>query len=231
MKPTFFILSLFLLCLLTQCTQCDPHTRDVCNGDYKADSILLDIQVLNPAAEYKQYDTVWISSDISDDFAPLSGNPASFTNKIEQLYLTVQPYQIIDNPPGFPYLQYANIEFNPIVKDGSLENLNSGGYVYKFRRIAPYNKLAIGIVAGRPGTYIIECTHSTYPYLGGGNFQIYNGNNTCISYFGKSTFSSGQQNLEFWNSLGTTNLSLASNYGNYNILKDSHNYFIIKVVP
>lgn len=230
MKLPLFFLSIFIVVTLSQCTQCKQGFRDVCDGIYITDTIELNLRLLNAALEYKQYDTIWINSDVSDDFTPLSGNPVTFTAKVEDLYLTIQPYQL-NNSSSLPYLQYANIEFNPIVKDGRLENLNQGGYIYKFRRNAPYNKLSAGLVAGRPGTYIIECIHSSYPYSGGGNFQINNGTNTCISYLGKSTFNPAQQNLEFWNSLTTTNLSLLPDYGTHTIFKDYHNYFIIRVVP
>jgi hypothetical protein len=231
MKPANLILTLSFLLILTSCTKCDPRLRDVCDGDYRTDSVLLNLQIINPSVEYKQYDTIWINSDVSDELVPLSGNPPSFISKVEELYLTIQPYQLINNPGVLPYLQYANIEFNPVLRDGSLENLNGSGYIYKFRRNLPYNKISAGLVAGRPGTYILECTHSTYPYSGGGNFQVYNGNNTCISYLGKSTFPEDQQNLQFWDTLTTSSVSLMRNYGSHTILKESRNYFIIKVVP
>lgn len=229
MKRILFSLLLASLFTITQSTQCNK-ARDLCDGQYKTDTVLLNLNLLNPSAEYRQYDTIWINSDINDNFNPVSGNPASFSNNIEQLYLTIQPYQV-KTDAALPYLQYANIEFNPVVRDGSLENVNTGGYIFKFRRVSPYNKVSAGLVAGRPGLYLIECNHSTYPYAGGGNFQIYNGNNGCVSFWGKSEFPPGQQNIDLWNSFGSSSLSIPQNYGNQIVNESSRNYVLFKVVP
>lgn len=229
MKYVFTILSVCLCFAVTQSFQCGRDINNQCDNDnYKTDTVLLNVSVINPAAEYHLYDTIWLSSVISDNFSPLSGSPASFTRSIEQLNMTVSPYAI-NTAGSLPILQYANIEFNPVVREGSLQ---SGGYYsgynYVFRRTAPNNSLQAGLVAGRTGLYLVELNHGTYY---GGSFSINNGSDFCTSYFGDANVPVAQQNRSYWSGLGVSAISMAPNYGIKTISLNKRNYFIFKVIP
>jgi hypothetical protein len=226
MKFTLTLLIALFCFIVTQSFQCDRGINQQCDT-YKTDTVLLNVSIVNAAAEYRLYDTIWLSSIVNDNFTPLSGSPALFTKSIDQLNLTVMPYSI--NTAGtLPILQYANIEFNPVVREGSLQNPGYNGYNYIFRRVAPNNNLQAGLVAGRTGLYLVEINHGNYY---GGSFNIYNGNDHCTSYNGQSAMPLSQQNRNYWTLLGVTAISIGSNYGSKTVSINNRNYFIIRVIP
>jgi hypothetical protein len=225
MKYFFSALLTLFLFVMTQSFRCG---RDFPTCDnYKSDTVTLNISIVNPATEYHLYDTIWLSSVVSDTFSPLSGSPASFTKAVDQLTLTIIPYSV-NTSGSLPVLQYANIEFNPVVREGSLQTTSYLGYNYLFRRVAPNNSLQPGLVAGRTGLYIVELSHGLYY---SNPFNVVNGNDYCTSYTGVSSIPVAQQNLGYWPGLGVTSISMAPNYGAKTISIDNRNYFIIKVIP
>ena len=226
MKFAFTFLIALLCFVVTQSFQCGRDIQSQCDT-YKNDTVLLNASIVNSATEYRLYDTIWLSSSISDNFAPLSGSPALFTKSIDQLNLTIIPYSI-NTAGSLPVLQYANIEFNPVVREGSLQNPGYSGYNYIFRRVAPNNNLQAGLVAGRTGLYLMEINHGNYY---GGSFNINNGNDFCTSYNGQSNIPVSQQNRNYWNLLGVTAISVAANYGSKTVSINNRNYFIFKVIP
>jgi hypothetical protein len=125
-------------------------------------------------------------------------------------------------------LQYANIEFNPVAKEGILQSPGYYGYTFLYRRVAPNNSLQAGLVAGRTGLYLVELNPGNYY---NSSFSINNGNDYCTSYLGQSGITAAQQNKNYWTSLGVTAISLAPNYGTKTISINNRNYFIIKVKP
>jgi hypothetical protein len=227
MKSVLSFLFILLCFVTTQSFQCGRSPIDRCDN-YKTDTLLLNTTIVNAALEYHLYDTVWISSAVNDNFSPLSGSPASFNRPIEQMSLTIVPYAI-NTTGALPVMQYAYIEFNPVVREGSLQNPGYFGYNYNFRRVAPNNTLQAGLVAGRTGLYIIDLAHGTY--YGGGSFQVNNGNDYCTTYFGQSAVPVSQQNRSYWSTLGVSSISLAPNYGAKTISLGSRNYFIFRVIP
>lgn len=219
---------LVLVCFVaTQSFQCGRPYSPKCDN-YKSDTVLLNVSVLNPATQYHLFDTIWLTSTISDSFSPLSGSPVTFTQPMEQMSLTAVPYSI--NTSGtLPVMQYAFIEFNPVVKDGNLQSPGYSGFNYNYRRLAPNNTLQAGFVPGRTGLYIIELMPGNY--YNSGSFYIYNGNDYCTTYFGESALPLAQQNQGYWTTLGVSSISMAPNYGSKIITKGSRNYFIFKVIP
>jgi hypothetical protein len=194
---------------------------------YKNDTVLLNVSVLNPALQYHLYDTIWINSLLNDTFYPLSGTPALFTRATEQMYMSIQPYSI--NSSGtLPVLQYANIEFNPIVTEGSLSQYGYTGYNFLYKRVAPNNTLKAALVAGRTGLYLLELTPSTYV---GNSVYFYNNNDYCTGYYGIDAVPAAQQNSNYWAGLGVTSISTSPAYGSHVISKNMRNYLIFKVVP
>jgi hypothetical protein len=158
---------------------------------------------------------------------PLSGT-ASFTTALEQLYLNVQPYQVITST-SLPQLQYANIEFNPVIKEGLLQPSPYIGYNFLYKRVTPQNTLKIGFVAGRTGLYVMSLTNSRYS--SGGMFTLYKANDYCTTYWGITTIPANEQNKNYWDSLGVTAVSLPTNYGNTVITKAMYNYFYFRIIP
>lgn len=226
-NPVLFFTSC-LFFFVTQSFQCDRRENYNSCDSYKNDSVLLNVSVTNPAMDYHLYDTIWLNSVINDLYIPVSGSPTSFTKATEQLYLTVQAYSI-STSGTLPSLHYANIEFNPIVREGSL-NLPgySGGYIFQYKRTAPDNKLKCGFVAGRTGLYMIELGHGTAIYA---PFYIYNTGDFCTTYRGATAISPGQQNINYWSVLGVTSISTEPAYGSHVISRDQRNYLIVRVVP
>jgi hypothetical protein len=225
MKSVLTILLALICFVMTQSFQCG---RGIARCDnYRNDTVLLHASIANPALEYHLYDTIWLTSTVNDNFSPVSGSPASFTKAIDQLNFSVVPYSI-NTTGALPVMQYAYIEFNPVVREGSLQTPGYYGYNYIFRRLAPNNTLQAGLVAGRTGLYIIDLAHGNYY---GSSFQINNGNDYCTSYTGMSVLPIAQQNRNYWTTLGVTSISMAPNYGGKTISLSSSNYFIIKVIP
>jgi hypothetical protein len=226
MRNAILILSLLILFVTTQSVDCHRPNSLNCNN-YKSDTVLLDVSVTNPALQYHLFDTIWLTSLISDTYTPLSGSPSSFTKSTDQLYMSIQPYSI--NTSGtLPLLQYANIEFNPVVIDGSLSQYGYTGYNFQYRRVAPNNSLKAGLVAGRTGLYLVELN----PYNNASiPFYIYNGNDYCASYYGIASVPAAQQNSSYWTGLGVTAVSTSPVYGNHTVSKNMRNYLIFRVVP
>jgi hypothetical protein len=226
MKTAFTFFTALLLLVITQSFQCGRGAYTRCDS-FKTDTVLLNTTITNPALEYHLYDTIWLSSTVTDTYSPLSGNPVSFTNATEVLYLNIQPYSILTNN-SLPSLQYANIEFNPVVREGLLQYPGYMGYIYQYRRQSPNNTLIAGLVPGRTGLYLIELNPGTYIYS---SFSVFNPGEQCATYYGVSNLPAAQQNKSYWNGLGVSALSTSINYGSHTVSINMRNYLIVKVIP
>jgi hypothetical protein len=226
MRNVILVLSLFVLFVTTQSVDCHRPIPSSCEK-YKSDSVLLAVSVTNPALQYHLFDTIWLTSFISDTYTPLSGSPVSFTRATEQLFMSIQPYSI-NTSGSLPLLQYANIEFNPVVTDGSLSQFGYNGYNFQYRRLATNNSLGAGLVAGRTGLYLVELNPSSYV---NNPFYIYNTTDFCTTYYGVATVPATQQNSSYWTGLGVTAMSTSPAYGNHTVSKSMRNYLIFRVVP
>jgi hypothetical protein len=221
---TAFVLSVFIF---SQSFQCGRTALSNC-GSYTQDTVLLNSSLANSGPVFHVNDTVWISSTVPDNFTPLSGS-ASFTMDVIQLYLNAQPYQVITSS-SLPQLQYANTEFNPVVKDGLLQHsAYSTGYNFLYKRTTATNTLNIGFVAGRAGLYVMSFSNSRDNYAG--MLTFYRPNDHCTTYWGISTIPAAQQNKNYWDTLGVTAVSLPTNYGGIAIAKNMRNYFFFRVIP
>jgi hypothetical protein len=224
---SFVIFSLLSLMLITtQSFQCERGPIQRCDN-YKQDTVLLNVLVSNPATEYHLYDTIWLSSIINDTFNPQSGTPSSITRQTDQLFLSLQPFSV-SAAGSLPVLSYANIEFNPVVKEGKLLNPGYGGYNFEYKRVLPNNSLRAGLVAGRTGLYIIELNPGSNVYS---PFYLYNTGDYCTTYHGQNNVIPVQQNSPHWSTLGVTSVSTGPAYGSRVISQNMRNYLIFKVIP
>jgi len=226
MRDRIFYASLILIFIICQSTQCRKEVYDNCSS-YFQDTVLLNYSVPNSNPVYHLNDTIWINSSVSDILTPSSGS-SSFSIELNQLYLNAQPYQVITSTT-LPQLQYANIEFNPVVIEGALQNLAYYGYNFLYKRTNSLNTLKIGFVAGRIGLYIISCANSRYS--SGGMITFYKPGDRCTTYWGISAFSIVEQNKNYWDTLGVTAISISPNYGSAVISKNMRNYFFFNVIP
>jgi len=226
MTRKIFIVFVGMVLVVCQSFQCGKNLPNSCNA-YKQDTVLLNASVPNSNPVYHPGDTIWINSSVSDILVPSSGL-GSFTVNLDQLYLNVQPFSVVSTST-VPQLQFANIEFNPVVMEGSLQNSAYSGYNFLYNRANALNSLKVGFVAGRTGLYIMESTN--HRYFTGDVASFIKPGDPCTTYYGISSFSEAEQNKNYWNALGMTTISLPPNYGSLSISKDMKNYFIFEIVP
>ena len=227
MNNKLLIAALLFSYVVLKSNACGVNNYDKCTTRQQ-DTLLLNSSIISSKPVYHIGDTIWIGGTISDNFSPLSG-AASFTLELNQLFLSVQPYSIKNNP-SLPELQFANIEFNPFVEDGQLQNNGYGGYNFLYKRTSGLNTLKIGFIAGRTGLYIMHCNNDRY-YYSNSNFYLYQPNDYCTTYTGISNFLPVQQNKNYWDSIGVAAVSLTPTYGSTTISKNMRNYFFFKVIP
>jgi len=218
--------SIGFIFLIGQSTQCKKDVISPCAA-YVQDTVLLSAAVANASPSYHVYDTIWIESDVTDNFTPLSGSGV-FTSSLDQLYMNVQPFSI-NTTASLPELQYANIEFNVVVETGMLQNSAYSGYNFLYKRITTANSLRVGFVPGRTGLYLMSCTNNRY--FAGGMATLSKPNDQCTTYWGICSFPESQQNKNYWDVLGVASLSLSPSNGNVLISKNMRSYFLFNVVP
>jgi hypothetical protein len=168
---------------------------------------------------------LWFESTISDTFYNRQGSD-KIVSPINEMHLQIQPYRIVKTDT-VPFINYANIEFNPVLQDGTIStNAYFTGYNFIFRRNQPYNYLKAGFVPGKTGLYIFIFTHSlNYEAT---IFDVYSPDNYCKSYHGLSKINTSEQNIQYWDSLKVSGLHIR-NY-NWNLVqKQDPNYFFINV--
>lgn len=226
MVKTNFLLLLFFS-MLFQSFQCVRSPAVDCASRI-SDSAFLRVSTLTNSTTVKLFDTIWLRSTISDTVYNKTGMDNIVSN-FNQLYLSAQPYSV-QKVGSIAQLAFANIEFNPVVKDGFFGSSYYSGFQFQFRRNAPYNYLQAGFIAGKVGLYAFVLNHGTYGGAGSG-FYISPSGDYCKQFFVNSSIASSQQNLNYWDTLQVSSLPLANSSGNAVINKSNSNYFLIKVVP
>jgi|GEM_PF-3343032 len=228
MRSRTIVLSLLgILFVVAQSFDCGRRRGLNCNPS-ATDTALLGVNLSSNMATVKLLDTIWFSSTVSDTIYNRAGTDR-IVNAFEQMLLVVQPYTIIRNGT-LSQLAYANIEFNPVVKDGVFAN-NSyyPGFQFQFRRNKPFNYLQAGLVAGKPGLYAIVLNHNNY--IGNNNFYITPANNYCKQFIVNSSINASQQNQQYWDTLQVSSLPLQNSNGSTIITRNNTHYVLIKVVP
>lgn len=214
----------FIIVTLTQSFHCGSSYRNSCSNTI-IDTSLIVFNIPNTAPTFKLNDTVWLSSIINDTFynRTKSDYVVSETN---QYISYIQPYRIVSNGTNYS-VNYANIEFNPVIADGSFNTNYSYGYNYTYRRNKPYNYLKVGFVAGKTGLFAFTININYYSDY---NTTVYSSTDYCKRFFTIQTINNNQQNLQYWDSLNVSSLLLGNSSASI-IEKNKKNYFFIKIVP
>jgi hypothetical protein len=197
---------------------------DNCPNGFQVDTIYSSLNILNNNNVYHIGDTIHFLSKVNDTINTSKG--ASFIYKRNGFSTSMQPYKVVNNG-GLNELNYANIEFNPLITVGQFQNYPGSGFNFLYKRLQPYNTLQISFVAGRAGLYIFSIMEDGYS---GANY-IRKDNDFCNGYPNAFSFPISNQHSNYWDSLGVTSISLA-NTGGYRVAKKGDkNYVFIKVIP
>ena len=224
MKYIIFISAIFYYLIITPGFQCGKG--EIACENYRTDTILMQIQLQNPAAVFHINDTVTLISSVSDTLSTLSGSV--FNTPLSSLKMNVNAYKVVRNINNLYELNYANNEFNAIVHEGSFDNTGGTGFEFLYRRFEPNNTLNVSLLPGREGLYLIQMYH--YNYSPSYSYYIYNSSDRCKNYIGLTQLPRVQQQIQFWDSIGTTNLRLANS--NFDMAeKRNMNYFFLRVLP
>jgi hypothetical protein len=224
MKRLFpiYIISLLLLMILTGCPP--PGREENCRY-YDTDTAWLPVKVIRPMSEIHVYDTVDVEVEMNDSIQTLGGR--NLVHEFNSLNCNIRAYKV-ENISGSYLLNYANIEFNPVLKTGQFMNYGGAGYGFYFNRNKPYNNLKVGLVPGKPGLYLITLGSSNYVYS---EYYFYVNNIPCTQFMLRNKLAVDQQAREYWDSLGTSQLRLNGG-GEYPIAeKDRSDYFFVRVNP
>jgi hypothetical protein len=205
--------------IVTPAFQCgDPYQGDNCTN-YITDTVLIPTDISNHLNSINIYDTIKFSSRVNDTLQPR--NTSQFVYPFTALNSNIQAYKIVNNGSG-AILNYANIEFNPLVFEGQFQNYNSQGFGFLYNRNEPNNFLKGGLVAGRSGLYLCTVNTNNNYY----EFIIYQ---PCNQYKVFNFIPPTQQQKQYWDSLGVSVLRLNGNYNQEIAKKSDMNYFFVRV--
>jgi hypothetical protein len=214
------ILFVFAVMLISPAFQCAEDISPTCEA-YTQDSAILPINVPGNNAAFNVLDTIHIISTISDTIRTVKGK--EFLSPINTLNINIQVYKIITTNNNST-LNYANVEFNNIVMDGTLENSPSQGYTFLYRRQQPNNTLKVSFVPGFRGLYLFVLRNSSTFGL-----NINEPDNKCAYYAPLAFINQSQQQTNYWDSLGTTSLRLSGSNSFAVANKIEKNYFFVRV--
>jgi hypothetical protein len=205
--------------IVTPAFQCgDRYPGDNCTN-YITDTVLIPTDISNHLSSINIYDTIKFSSTVNDTLQPR--NTSQFVYPFTALNSNIQAFKVVNNGSG-PILNYANIEFNPLVFEGQFQNYFNQGYGFLYNRNEPNNFLKGGLVAGRSGLYLFTVNTNNNYY----EFLIYK---TCSQYKVLNYIPQTQQQKQIWDSLGVSVLRLNGNYNQDIAKKSDMNYFFVRV--
>jgi hypothetical protein len=214
-----FIVVIGFYMILTPAFHCgEPYQGDNCTN-YVSDTVFIPMEITNHLNGINIYDTIKFSSAVNDTIQPR--NSSQFVYPFTALNSNIQAYKVVNNGSG-PILNYANIEFNPLVFEGQFQNYFNQGFGFLYNRNEPNNFLKGGLVAGRSGLYLFTVNTNNNYY----EFLIYQ---TCSQYKVLNNIPTGQQQKQYWDSLGVSVLRLNGNYNQEIAKKSDMNYFFVRV--
>lgn len=222
-KRIFALIGFTATVIFTPGFQCGDPYDNICDT-YQTDTAINILGVTNFNLPVKVHDTLKILSIVNDTIHSLGGDVFIPAQSYGDKLFSFQAYKVVTGNGG-PMLDYANIEFNPIVIEGSFPNYSNNGNILLYTRVAPYNRLQFGLITSQPGLYLITTQGQT-------NYGSYrNPAKPCTSYPEKYYFPETQQQKNYWDSLGVNALKLRGS-NNYTIkTKQERDYIFLKVNP
>jgi len=205
--------------IVTPAFQCGNRGPENDCTNYVSDTVFFPMEISNHLNDINIYDTIKFSSTVTDTIQPR--NSSQFVYPFTALNSNIQAFKVVNNGSG-PILNYANIEFNPIVFEGQFQNYFNQGYGFLYNRNEPNNFLKGGLVAGRSGLYLCTVNTNNNYY----EFIIYQ---TCSQYKVFNYIPETQQQKQYWDSLGVSVLRLNGNYNQEIAKKSDLNYFFVRV--
>lgn len=222
MKNILLIIGLLAYAIISPGFECGRGRPPYDCPEYTTDTVKIAYNILNNRA-LAVFDTISFSSLMTDTFTSVKG--AHVNSTINNMQSHLQVYKVVSYGSGFG-LNYANIEFNPLVTEGYLQNSPNQGISYLYNRVEPANKLNASLVAGAPGLYLVSVAFSSSYY----SLYFYDNTNRCSQYFGVPFIPVVDQQRQYWDSLGTTSLRLIGSIDNQPVSnKQDNNYFFVKV--
>ncbi|MEY4702760.1 MAG: hypothetical protein RIR96_657 [Bacteroidota bacterium] len=217
-------IGLFLITLITQNFQCGRNPRRLCD-EYIRDTIYAPFDISTSGAQtISVLDTLFLTCRLNDTIRSLNG--LRFIKKIENATVAVQGYKVVDQGGSYG-LNYANIEFNPIVIKGQFRNGIYSGINLLYERIQPYNDVKLGLVAGQPGLYLFTVQSFANYYEG----DLFIEGNDCTSFHLLNKLNQSENQSFNWNNLGIQGLELIG-YPGYEISnRNNPNHFFVRVLP
>jgi len=214
-----FIVVVGFYMVFTPAFQCGDRGPENDCTNYVSDTVLIPMEISNHLNSINIYDTIKFSSKVNDTLQPR--NTSQFVYPFTALNSNIQAYKVVNNGSG-AILNYANIEFNPLVFEGQFQNYANQGYGFLYNRNEPNNFLKGGLVAGRSGLYLCTVNTNNNYY----EFVIYQ---TCSQYKLFNYIPPTQQQKQYWDSLGVSVLRLNGNYNQEIAKKSDFNYFFVRV--
>lgn len=207
--------------------KCRPYPEP-CDR-FVADSLAMNFEVMQKPDGFQPYDTIYFESVLNDTIKTRQGR--TFVRSMGYPSLQLQGYRIIDGPTGSPTLNYANIEFNPLVQEGQFVNYFGTGIGLLYNRQAPYHNLKAALVPGRPGLYLFS-VRSNYNFdLRSSDHGSSSPDRECVSILSGYTLSDISSQSHYWDSLGVTSLTLQGDGYNVVAKKENSDYFFVRVNP
>lgn len=216
--------TLFIISLITQNFKCGRYPNRLCE-EYNRDTVFAPFDIsISGAQPIRVLDTLFLTCQLNDTLK--SQNGLRFLKNIDYANMAIQGYKVV-NLGGSYGLNYANIEFNPLVIQGQFRTGSYPGINIMYERSQPYNKAKIGIVAGQPGLYVFTVLSYTNYYEG--DFFI-EGNN-CTSFHLLNKLNQSDNQVVNWNNLGVDRLELNGYPGYDRVNRNSPNHFFLQVLP
>jgi hypothetical protein len=216
---------LFIISLITQNFKCGRSPYRLC-GEYNKDTVFAPFNIsISDTQSIRVFDTLFLTCQLNDTMK--SKNGLRFIKKTETANIAVQGYKVVDQGGSYG-LNYANIEFNPVVIKGRFNN----GYYFPginllYERNQPYNDVKLGLVAGQPGLYLFTVQSFANYYEG----DLYIDGNECTSFHLLNKLNQTENQSFNWGNLGVQGLELIGSSGYTIANRNNPNHFFLRVLP
>lgn len=216
---------LFIITLITQNFKCGRSPYRLCD-EYNRDTVFAPFNIsISDTQTIRVFDTLFITCQLNDTMK--SKNGLRFIKSIDYANLAIQGYKVVNQGGGNYGLNYANIEFNPLVLQGQFSTGYYPGINITFERSRPYNRAKMGIVPGQPGLYLFTLYSFATYYEG----DLIIEGNECTSFHVVNKLNQSDNQTFFWDRLNRNSLELNGYPGVEIINRNNPNHFFVEVLP